>query len=64
MKYDIFGFMCHVNMVFYDIIFNKICYVISCLYLICEKKNNMKYILFSMFKIKIISLSYIFYLKN
>ena len=36
------------------------------LYLICEidKKNNMKYILFSIFKIKIMSDSNIFYLKK
>ena len=41
-------------------------YVISYLYLICKvnKNNNIEYILFSMFKIKIISHSNIFYLKN
>ena len=40
-------------------------YVISYLYLICEmNKNNMKYILFSMFKIKIITHLNIFYLKK
>ena len=41
-------------------------YVISYLYLICKvnKNNNIEYILFSMFKIKIISHSNIFYLKK
>ena len=46
--------------------FNKIYYGILYLYLICEmnKNDNMKCILFLMFKIKFISLSNIFYLKN
>ena len=38
-----------------------ICYIILYLYLIC---NNIKNILFLIFKIKIISHSNIFYLKN
>ena len=41
-------------------------YVISYLYLICKvnKNNNIEYILFSIFKIKFISHSNIFYLKK
>ena len=65
MGYNILEYTYLIDMIFQGSISYWICYTILNLYLICKRnKNNIKYILFSMFKIKIISLSNIFYLKK
>ena len=63
--YDILENAYPIDMIFEGSISYWICYTILYLYLICKmNKNNIKYILFSMFKIKITSHSDIFYLKK
>ena len=65
MGYDIFEYIYLINIIFFKVVYSMR-YVISYLYLICEinKNNNIKYILFLIFKIKMISHANIFYLKK
>ena len=60
MGYDILRYTYFTYMIFQS----NISYIILYLYLICEMNKKMKYILFSIFKIKIISHFNIFNLKN
>ena len=60
MRYIILEYTYFMNIILYDNISNEIWYLIFEMI----KKGNMKYILFSIFKIKIISHPIFFYLKK